>query len=139
MSHRPIFWLLLPLLLVACASESGKTIASLDPKSDDFGSRGCQNARHNAWVHDEVKRNKVWVAPSVLFFVGPIAAVPVLATSIGLNAADHLQANDIALQCGGKPLTQTEVNKNIAIDSSIAIAIGGAAPALATVTKPTAP
>jgi hypothetical protein len=43
------------------------------------------------------------------------------------------------MQCGGKPLTQTEVNKNIAIDSGIAIAIGGATPALATVTKPSSP
>ena len=118
-------------LLGACASHSSKAIAKLDSGSPEFSSAACQNARQNAWLYDEAQINKLWAGPSVFFLAGPIAVLPVLATNIGLNSADHLQANDISTQCGGQPLTQKALSQNIALDATISVAVGGIAPAIA--------
>jgi hypothetical protein len=66
----------------------------------------------------------------VIFLAGPVAVIPVLATSIGLNSADHLQANDITRHCGGQPLTTNELTQNIAMDATLSVAVGGIAPAM---------
>ena len=125
------------LLLGACASHTSKAIAKLDSSSPEFSSAPCQNARHNAWLHDEAQKNKLWAGPSVIFLAGPMAVIPVLATNIGLNSADHMQANDISTQCGGQPVTQKALSQYIALDATISVALGGIAPAIAP--KVTAP
>ena len=125
------------LLLGACASQSSKAIANLDSSSPEFSSAPCQNARQNAWFYDEANKTKLWAGPSVIFLAGPLAFIPVLATNIGLNSADHIQANDISTQCGGQPLTQKALSQNIALDATISVAVGGIAPAIAP--KVTAP
>ncbi len=130
-------WLAATSLLGACASQSSQAIAKLDTDSAEFHSVPCQNARHNAWLYDEAQKNKLWAGPSVVFLAGPIAVIPVLASNIGLNTADHIQANDISAQCGGKPLTQQALNQNIAVDATISVVVGGMAPAVAL--KITAP
>jgi hypothetical protein len=119
------------LLLGACASQSSKAIAKLDSGSPEFSSAPCQNARHNAWLYDEVQKNKLWAGPSVILLAGPIAVLPVLVTNIGLNSADHISANDISGQCGGQVLSQKTLNQNIAMDATLSVAVGGIAPALA--------
>lgn len=129
MNHTRLCTLLTAtLLLGACASQSSKAIAKLDTDSPAFHSIACQNARSNAWLQDEAQKNKVWAGPSVIFLAGPVAVLPVLAANIGLNSADHLQANDIATQCGGEPLTKEALNQNMALDATLSIAVGGLAP-----------
>lgn len=115
------------LFLAGCASQSSKAIAKLDSGSTAFSSEQCENARQNAWFHEEAQKNKLWAGPSVILLAGPIAVIPVLATNIGLSSADHIQANDITRQCGGQPLNQTELNQNIAIDAAVSVAVGGIA------------
>ena len=124
-------WLTAPLLLGACASQSAKAIAKLDTEGAEFNSVPCQNARHNAWLYDEAQKNKIWAGPSVILLAGPIAVIPVLASNIGINTADHIQANDISTQCGGQPLTQDALNQNIAVDATISVVVGGMAPSVA--------
>ena len=122
--------LMVTLFLGGCASQSSKAIAKLDSASPAFSSAPCESARQHAWLHDEAQKNKLWAGPSVIFLAGPVAVIPVLATSIGLNSADHLQSNDITRHCGGQPLTTNELTQNIAMDATLSVAVGGIAPAM---------
>jgi hypothetical protein len=115
-------------LLIGCASQSSKAIAKLDDKSPDFGTGACQNARHNAWVHDELKTHKMWAAPALVLLTGPVAVAPVLIASVGINTADHMKAADITTQCGGTPPTQEAMIGSIAVDTAVGLAIGAAVP-----------
>ncbi|MFM7800912.1 MAG: hypothetical protein ACKO69_01975 [Limnohabitans sp.] len=123
-------WLIVTFALGGCASQSSKAISKLVSTSQEFSSTSCENARQHAWLHDEAQKNKIWVAPSVIFLAGPVAVIPVLATSIALNSADQVQANDISKHCGGQPLTPNELSQNIAIDATLSLAVGGIAPAM---------
>ena len=119
---------ILTCVLWGCASQSAKTIGKLDNESPEYTSAACQNARHNAWIHDETQNAKLWAGPSAVLLLGPAAIVPVFFTNVGVNTADHLQANDIAANCGGKTKTQQEVNSNIALDASLSLAVGSVLP-----------
>lgn len=119
---------ILTCVLGACASQSGKTIGSLDNNSAEYASAACQNARHNAWIHEETQNAKLWAGPSAVLLLGPAAIFPVFLTNVGVNTADHLQANNIAANCGGKVHPQDEVNKSIALDATLSLAVGSFAP-----------
>lgn len=121
--------------LSACASHSSKAIAKLDDKSQDFATAACQNARHNAWIHDDLKTHKLWAAPSLLFLMGPAAAVPLFAANVGLNTADYMKASEITTQCGGTPLTQEAMASNIAMDAALDFTVGTVVPVGATVAR----
>ena len=119
---------ILACCLVGCASQSAKVIGSLDNNSPEYASAACQNARHNAWVHEETQNAKLWAGPSAVLLFGPVALFPVFATGVGVNTADQMQANDIAANCGGKPRSQKEVNASIAVDASLSLAVGNVLP-----------
>ena len=119
---------ILTCVLAGCASQSAKVIGSLDNNSSEYASPACQNARHNAWIHEETQHAKLWAGPSAVLLLGPVALLPVFATGVGVNTADHMQANDIAANCGGKPKTQQEVNASIAVDASLSLAVGNVLP-----------
>jgi hypothetical protein len=121
--------------LSACASHSSKAIAKLDDKSEDFGTGACQNARQNAWIHDELKTHKLWAAPSLLLMMGPAAAVPLFAANVGLNTADHMKAREITTQCGGTPPSQEAMAGNIAMDAALDLTVGAVVPVGSTVAK----
>lgn len=132
---RQIFLVALLLGLSACASHSSKAIAKLDDKSEEFGTGACQNARHNAWIHDELKTHRLWAAPSLLLMMGPAAAVPLFAANVGLNTADHMKASDITTQCGGTAPTQEAMAGNIALDAALDLTLGAVVPVGSTVAK----
>lgn len=119
---------ILTCVLAGCASQSAKTIGSLDNNSPEYASAACQNARHNAWIHEETQNAKLWAGPSAVLLLGPAALLPVFATGVGVNAADQMQANDIAANCGGTPRSQEEVNTSIAVDASLSLAVGSVLP-----------
>jgi len=129
----PLLCILTPMLL-GCASQSAKTIGSLDMESAEYASAACQNARNNAWVHEETQNAKLWTGPSAMLLLGPAALVPVFFTNVGVNTADHLKANDIAANCGGKVKPQHEVNSTIALDATLSLAVGTVVP-VATASK----
>ena len=116
----PLLCILTPMLL-GCASQSAKTIGSLDMESAEYTSAACQNA-------------KLWAGPSAMLLLGPAALVPVFFTNVGVNTADHLKANDIAANCGGKVKPQHEVNSTIALDATLSLAVGTVVP-VATASK----
>ena len=119
---------ILTSMLLGCASQSAKTIGSLDMESVEYASAACQNARNNAWVHEETQNAKLWAGPSAMLLLGPAALVPVFFTNVGVNTADHLKANDIAANCGGKVKPQHEVNSTIALDATLSLAVGTEVP-----------
>lgn len=131
--HYPLLCILTSMLL-GCASQSAKTIGSLDMESAEYDSAACQNARNNAWVHEETQNAKLWAGPSAMLLLGPAALVPVFFTNVGVNTADHLKANDIAANCGGKVKPQHEVNSTIALDATLSLAVGTVVP-VATASK----
>lgn len=130
--------LVLLLLLVglsACASHSSQAIGKLDDKSREFGTGACQNARHNAWIHDELKTHKLWAAPSLLLLAGPVVAVPLFVANVSLNTADQMKASDITTQCGGTPPSQEAMAGNIALDAALDLTVGAVVPLGSTVSK----
>ena len=126
---RTIALLTLLTLLTGCASRSSQAIAKLDDKSPDFSSGPCQNARHNAWVHDELRTHKIWAGPALVLLTGPVAVAPMLLANIGMNTADHMKAADITTQCGGHAPTPDTIMGGIALDTAVGIAISAALPA----------
>ncbi len=125
---RQVVLLTLAACLTGCASQSSKAIAKLDDKSPDFGTGACQNARHNAWVHDELKTHKLWAAPALMLLTGPAAVAPLFFANVGINTADHMKAAEITTQCGGTPPTQEAMVENIAVDAAVGLALGAAIP-----------
>jgi len=115
-------------LMAGCACHSSIVISNLDSSSQVFQSGPCENARQNAWMHDEAQKNKLWVGPSVLLLAGPMAVLPVFVSNVGLNTADKMQANDIAARCGGNPQTQQQMATDIALDASLSLAVGAVVP-----------
>ncbi len=132
---RQMGGLLLLVFLTGCASHSSKAIAKLDDKSEAFGTGVCQNARHNAWVHDDLKKAKLWAMPSVLLAAGPAAAVPLFLANVGLNTADHMKASHITASCGGDAPTQEAMVGNIAMDAAVDLTVGAVVPAGSVIGK----
>ena len=119
---------ILTCVIAGCASQSSKAIANIDTESPNYASPACQNARHNAWIHEETQNAKLWAGPSAMLLLGPVALIPVFVTSVGVNTADHLQANDIAANCGGHARPQQEVNQSILVDATMSLAVGSVVP-----------
>ena len=94
-----------------------------------FNSPACQNARQNAWLHDDLKSIKTMAGPALLIIAGPVLLLPVLVANVGLSAADHLTANDIKAECGGRALTADQVVKSVALDTGISVLTGTVIPA----------
>ena len=88
-----------------------------------------QNARQNAWLHDDLKSIKTVAGPALLIIAGPVLLVPVLFANVSLSTADHLTANDIKAECGGRALSADKVTQSIALDASISVLTGAVIPA----------
>jgi hypothetical protein len=136
---RQMGGLLLLVFLTGCASHASKAIAKLDDKSEVFGSGACQNARNHAWVHDELKAHKLWAAPSLLLLAGPVAAVPLFLTNVGMNTADHVKASEITARCGGTPPSQEAMAGSIVVDAALDLTVGAVVPVGSTIAKMSAP
>ena len=132
-------WLLIigVLVLQGCASHSLTAAADLSHQTEAFNSPGCQNARKNVGLHDDLKNIKLVAGPAMLIVAGPVLLVPVLLANVGLNTADHLAANDIKAECGGQALTTGQIAQTIAKDAGLSLFTGAALPAASSaVVKP---
>lgn len=127
-SSRPLLLIGL-LVLQGCASHSSNAVADLSQQGEVFNSPACQNARQNAWLHDDLKSIKTVAGPALLIVAGPVLLVPVLFANVGLSTADHLTANDIKAECGGRALSADQVTRSIALDASISVLSGAVIPA----------
>ena len=127
-SSRPLLLIGL-LVLQGCASHSSTAVADLSGQSEAFSSTSCQNARQHAWLHDDLKSIKTLAGPALLIVAGPVLLVPVLFANVGLSTADHLTANDIKAECGGRALSTDQVTQSIAIDAGMSVLTGTVIPA----------
>jgi hypothetical protein len=117
------------LVLQGCASHSSIAVADLNHQGEVFNSPACQNARQNAWLHDDLKNIKTMAGPALLIIAGPVLLVPVLFANVGLSTADHLTANDIKTECGGRALSADQVTQSIALDAGMSVLTGAVIPA----------
>ena len=117
------------LVLQGCASHSSTAVADLSHQGEVFNSPACQNARQNAWLHDDLKTIKTMAGPALLIIAGPVLLVPVLFANVGLSTADHLTANDIKTECGGRALSADQVTQSIALDAGMSVLTGAVIPA----------
>ena len=117
------------LVLQGCASHSSTAVADLSHQGEVFNSPACQNARQNAWLHDDLKTIKTMAGPALLIIAGPVLLVPVLFANVGLSTAGHLTANDIKTECGGRALSAEQVTQSIALDAGMSVLTGAVIPA----------
>ena len=131
-------WLMVvlpPLLLSGCASQSAVTASSLDKDHPAYRSPECRDARSSAWVHQDLKVARLVASPAVVWWGGPVTAIPVLLTNVGLSLADKQDASDIAARCGGQPSGQLEIAAGTAAETALGMAASGVG-ALVTKTVP---
>jgi uncharacterized protein YceK len=118
--------LIMPLLLTGCASQSAQTAATLDKDHPAYRSAECRDARAQAWVHQDLKLARLVASPAVVWWGGPITAIPVLLTNVGLSLADKQDASDMAGRCGGVPSGQLEIAAGTAAEAALGVAASGA-------------
>lgn len=124
MRFRQLF-LMSCLLLSGCASQSSKAVAKLDPEDFLFHMRECREARASTQDFDLLKRAKTVLSPLVVVMTGGLLAGPVLAANAGLETADHVNASNITVACGGAPKNMSEIAAEVALDAAIGVATGG--------------
>jgi hypothetical protein len=113
------------LLLSGCASHSAKAIAKLDSEDLLFHTRDCREARANSEDFNFFKRVKMVVSPLVVVATGGLFAGPVLIANAGLETADHVNASNISVACGGVPKGVSEIAAEVALDAAVGVALGG--------------
>ena len=123
---RSLLLVMFVLVLPGCMSYSTKAVAELDHESGAFASAECENSRQNAGIHDSLKNIKLVASSSLMLIVGPVMAIPVLFANVGLNTADHINANEIKTKCGGQALSIEKLTQSIAVDTGLGLLTGSA-------------
>lgn len=101
------------LALTACSSQSRKTSANLDMSNPRYASRECQMALGQVQLHDDIKQSRIMASPVLLLLGGSSLFLPVMALNAGLDTADHLEASDISVYCGGAETSNAEIAKEV--------------------------
>ena len=114
------------VLLSGCASQSAMTASSLDQEHPAYRSAECRDARSKAWIHQDLKVARLVASPAVVWWGGPITAIPVLLTNAGLSYADKQDASELAARCGGEPSGQLEIAAGTAAETALGVAASGA-------------
>lgn len=115
------------LALAGCASQSQKTIAGLDPAKPEYASEQCEQVRQQVWIHQDLKNAKAVGGGAAVVLLGPVAILPVLAGSVGLSAADHVDARQVALACGGSPKGALEITGDVLMENTVNLITRGIA------------
>ena len=129
MPYRPArrilcFVLLACLALSACTSQSRKTSSNLDMSHPRYASRECQMALGRAQLHDNIKQSRVIASPVAVLLSGGALFLPMLAVNAGLDTADHLEASDISVYCGGPETPNGEIAKDVLMGVGFGIGVG---------------
>lgn len=113
-------------LVCGCASQTAQTASSLDKDHPSYRSPECRHARAQAWVHQDLKVARLVASPAVVWVGGPVTALPVLFTNVGLSLADKQDASRMAARCGGEPSGQLEIVADTAAETALGVAASGA-------------
>lgn len=120
-------WLCLALaalVLSGCASQSRKTLANLDMSHPRYASRECQMAMGQARLHDDIKQTRIFASPAVLLLSGGSLFLPVMAINAGLDTADHLEASDMSVSCGGPETPNGDIAKEVLLGVGFGLGLG---------------
>lgn len=130
--------LFLPLsavFLVACASQSSKTVSTLDKSRAAYATEDCAKAIHTADTQENIKLGRTITSPLLAVLSGGILAVPIIAANIGLDVADNINASDIAVACGGESKSSKEIAVNVGRGAAMGLMTGGLNGGISTPTK----
>ena len=75
-----------------------------------------------------VKNAKALGGSAAVILLGPAAFLPVLAGSVGLSVADHTDARQMALACGGTPRDALQITGDVVLENSLNLFTRGVAP-----------
>ena len=123
MRLRQLF-LIFCLLFSGCASQSSKAVAKLDPEDFLFHMRECREARASTQDFDLLKLAKMVLNPLVVVATGGLFTGPMVVANAGLETADHMNASNITVACGGAPKSMNEIATEVAFDAAIGVATG---------------
>lgn len=127
-SDRRSVVILLTMLILSslsgCASQSELTAIRLDPKHPKYKTRSCQDSLAAGEVHRDVKSATLVAAPALLLLSGGLL-LPVVAVNAGLDAADRVEASNMADNCGGRGQKPSEIAADVAIGASVGVAASG--------------
>ena len=114
-----------PLLLSlgGCASQSELTSIHLDKDHPQYVSRECRNSIAAGEVHKDLKTATMVASPALILLSGGLL-LPILAMNTGLDAADRVDASDMANQCGGRGQTSSEIASDVAVGAALGAAAG---------------
>ena len=114
-----------PLLLSmgGCASQSELTAIRLDTAHPLYASRECRNSIAAGEVHKDLKTATMVASPALILLSGGLL-LPILAMNTGLDAADRVDASDMANQCGGRGQTSSEIASDVAVGAALGAAAG---------------
>ncbi len=108
--------------LGGCASQSELTALRLDPGNPKYRSEDCQRSIEGT-VHRDIK-SVTMVATPVLLVVSGGLLLPVLAANAGLDAADRIDASNMANRCGGRGESGAEIAGSVAAGAALGAATG---------------
>lgn len=114
------------VVLSGCASQSQKTLAGLDPSKPEYASEACEHMRQKVWIHQDLKHAKAVGSGAAMLLLGPVSFVPVLMGNVGLSVADHSDANQVAMACGGTPRGALQTTGDVFLENSLNFITRGA-------------
>lgn len=116
------------VILTGCASQSQKTLAGLDPSKPEYSSPSCEHIKQNVWLHQDLKNAKAVGGSAAVILLGPVAIIPVFVGSVGLSVADHTDARQVAMACGGNPKNAMEITGDVVLENSLNLITRGVTP-----------
>lgn len=124
------------LALVGCASTSGSTFAKLDRSHPSYESEQCQGAIRDTEVHDDLKMIRSIASPVAVVLSGGLLLPAVVATNIGLDTVDRVDASKMEKVCGGEGKTAEEIATGVAKGAAFGLATGAAGSAVGASSLP---
>ncbi len=119
--------IVLLLSLSGCASQSELTAIRLDPSHPKYQTRGCKESLAAGTLHRDVKTATMVAAPALILMSGGLL-LPVVAVNAGLDAADRVDASNMAHNCGGRAQPPSEIATDVAIGATVGVATSGLSP-----------
>jgi hypothetical protein len=116
------------LALTGCASQSGKTFATLDRSNPAFKSSFCQQTIRETEIHDDFKLLRSLLSPVAVVLSGGTLFPAVVVANAGFDTADRVDASRMDERCGGQahaPIRIAEdVVRGVTIDLLTTVVVG---------------
>ena len=122
--------------LPGCASTSGETFFHLDRNNPRFASEQCQGAIRDTEVHDDLKMIRSIASPVAVVLSGGLLLPAVVATNIGLDTVDRVDASKMEKVCGGEGKTAEEIATGVVKGAAFGLATGAAGNAVGASSLP---